>query len=110
MVLVAPVLLLAVTAVFQAVVYFHAVQVARLAANEGLLSAQGWSGSTGSGRHRADDVLVQFGQPLTGATVEVTRNAQNARVHIAGRVSMLLPGFRVAVQATATGPVTTFRP
>lgn len=110
MVLVAPVLLLAVTAVFQAVVYFHALQVARLAANEGLLSTQGLSGSTASGRNRADDVLVQFGQPLTATTVGVTRDARNARVHITGRVTMLLPGFRVAVQATATGPVTAFRP
>jgi hypothetical protein len=38
------------------------------------------------------------------------RDAQDARVHITGRVSMLLPGFAVAVQATASGPVSVFRP
>ena len=48
--------------------------------------------------------------PLTAATVDVTRDARNASVHITGRVTVLLPGFHVAVQTTATGPVTAFRP
>lgn len=110
MVLVAPVLLLAVTAVFQAMLYFHAVQVARLAANESLMSTQGLSGSVTAGQRRADDVLAQFGNPLGTPAVEVTRGAQTAQVHIAGRVPMLLPGFHVPVQATATGPVSAFHP
>jgi len=104
------VLLLAVTAVFQAMLYFHALQVARLAANESLMTTQGRSGSVTAGRHRADDVLTQFGNPLSRPAVEVTRTSQTARVHIAGRVPMLLPGFRIPVQATATGPVSVFHP
>lgn len=103
-------LLLAVTAVFQAMLYFHALQVARLAANESLLSTQGLSGSVAAGQHRVGDVLSQFGNPLTSTAVDVTRTAQTARVHITGHVPMLLPGFRVPVQATATGPVSAFRP
>lgn len=110
MVLVAPVLLLAVTAVFQAMLYFHALQVARLAANESLMSTQGLSGSVAAGRSRADDVLAQFGNPLNQPAVDVTRTAQTARVHITGHVSMLLPGFTVPVQASATGPVSAFHP
>ena len=106
--LVAPVLLLAVTAIFQAVLYFHALQVARLAANEGLMAAQGTTGSVSAGRHRADDVLDQFGRPLTGPVVDVSRDTQNASVHVTGSVPMLLPGFRVPVQATAVGPVSAF--
>lgn len=90
--------------------YFHALQVARLAANESLMTTQGRSGSIAAGRHRADDVLTQFGNPLSRPAVDVTRTAQTARVHIAGRVPMLLPGFRIPVQATASGPVSVFRP
>jgi hypothetical protein len=110
MVLVAPVLLLAVTAVFQAMLYFHALQVARLAANESLMSTQGQSGSVSAGQHRADDVLAQFDNPLGVAAVDVTRDAQTAKVRITGKVPMLLPGFQVAVQATASGPVSAFHP
>lgn len=103
-------LLLAVTAVFQAMLYFHALQVARLAASESLMSTQGLAGSVSAGRQRAQDVLSQFGDPLEGLDVEVTRTAQTARVHVAGRVPMLLPGFAVPVEATASGPVSAFRP
>lgn len=103
-------LLLAVTAVFQAMLYFHALQVARLAASESLMSTQGLTGSVSAGRQRAQDVLSQFGDPLEGPAVEVTRIAQTARVHVAGRVPMLLPGFAVPVEATASGPVSAFRP
>ena len=110
MVLIAPVLLLAVTAIFQAVIYFHALQVARLAANEGLMATQGLSGSTSAGRHRADDVLDQLGHPLASTDVEVSRDSQTARVDVTGSVPMLLPGFRVPVHATAAGPVSAFRP
>ena len=110
MVLVAPALLLAVTAIFQAMLYFHALQVARLAANESLMSTQGLSGSVNAGRHRADDVLAQFGNPLNQPTVDVTRTSQTARVHITGHVTMLLPGFAVPVQASASGPVSAFHP
>ena len=110
MVLVAPVLLLAVTAVFQAMLYFHALQVARLAANESLMSTQGLSGSVTAGRHRADDVLSQFSNPLNRPAVDVTRTTQTARVRITGHVAMLLPGFAVPVQATVSGPVSAFHP
>ena len=107
--LVAPVLLLIVTVIFQAVLYFHALQVARLAANEGLMATQGLSGSTSAGQRRAADVLDQFGRPLTGAEVDVNRSAQTARVVITGRVPMLVPGFRIPVEAIASGPVSGFR-
>src|SRR4051794_36314413 len=61
LVLVAPALLLAVSAVFQAMLYYHAVQVARLAATQGLVATQGLSGSTTAGRDRATAVLDQIG-------------------------------------------------
>ena len=110
MVLVAPALLLMVTAVFQAMLYFHALQVTRMAADQGLQATQGISGSTTAGRHRVDDVLGQFGQPLSSPEVAVSRGAQTATVHITGHVAMLLPGFNIPVQATATGPISAFQP
>lgn len=110
MVLVAPVLLLAVSAIFQAMVYFHAVQVARLAANEALMSTQGLTGTIRAGQTRAKDVFDQFGRPLSGTHIGVTRTAQTARVIITGRVAMLIPGFRVPVEAVAAGRVSSFGP
>jgi hypothetical protein len=110
MVLVAPALLLAVTAVFQAMVYFHALQVARMAADDGLQATQGRNGSENAGQRRATDLLDQFGRPLTSQRVEVSRDATTASVHVTGHVAMLLPGFRLPVEATATGPVSVFKP
>lgn len=110
MVLVAPALLLAVTAVFQAMVYFHALQVARMAADDGLQAAQGRNGSVNAGQRRAADLLDQFGSPLTSEHVTVSRDASTASVHVTGHVAMLLPGFRMPVEATATGPVAVFKP
>lgn len=108
--LVAPALLLAVTAVFQAALYFRGVQVARLAASQALTATQGLDGSTSAGRARADDVLDQLGEPLSGVAINVSRSATEARVAVSGRVSMLLPGFAVRVHASAAGPVSVFRP
>jgi hypothetical protein len=103
-------LLLTVTAVFQATLYFRGVQVARLAASQGLTATQGLGGSTSAGRTRADDVLDQFGEPLSGVVIDVTRSVTEARVSVSGRVSMLLPGFTVRVHVSAAGPVSAFRP
>ena len=110
MVLVAPALLLAVTAVFQAMLYFHALQVTRMAADQGLQATQGLSGSTTAGQHRVDDILSQFGQPLSSPEVSVNRTTATASVSVTGHVAMLLPGFHIPVQATATGPVSAFTP
>jgi len=109
-VLVAPALLAAVTAVFQAMLYFRGVQVARLAAAQGLTATQGLSGSTTAGRERVNDVLDQLGQPLSGVIITVSRSAGEARVTITGRVPTLLPGFAVDVRADTAGPVAVFRP
>jgi len=109
-VLVAPALLLAVTAVFQAALYFHGVHVARLAAAQALTATQGHTGSPTAGRARAGDVLDQLGRPLSGVAIDVTRTPMQARVVITGRVAMLLPGFAVRVHASAVGPVSVFTP
>lgn len=98
------------TAVFQAMLYFHALQVTRMAADQGLQATQGISGSTTAGRHRVEDVLSQFGQPLFSPEVSVNRTAASASVSVTGHVAMLLPGFHIPVQATATGPVSAFTP
>ena len=108
--LVAPALLVAVTAVFQAMLYFRGVQVARLAAAQGLTATQGLGGSTTAGQERVNDVLDQLGQPLTGVTITVTASDGDARVTITGRVPALLPGFAVDVHAESVGPVAVFAP
>jgi hypothetical protein len=110
MVLLAPVLLGGVSVIFQAALYFHALHVARLAADEGLTATQGTSGSTAGGRARTLSVLDQYSNPLQSATVTVTRTAAHSTVAITGRIPSLLPVLRVTVNARVTGPTTVFHP
>jgi hypothetical protein len=108
-VLVAPALLLAVSAVIQAMLYYHAVQVARLAATQGLVATQGLSGSTSAGRDRATAVLDQIGG-VNQPTITAQRTGDMAQVHISGHIAMLIPGLRLTVHGDASGPIARYQP
>jgi hypothetical protein len=104
-----PALLLAASAVIQAMLYFHAAQSARAAANQGLTAAQGFSGSAAAGRARAAAVLDQLGHPLGGATVSASRTGTRTRVTVAGQAPRLLPVIDLSVRGVAAGTTTRFR-
>ena len=106
--LVGPVLLLAVSAVFQAVMYFHALQAAHLAADQGLAATQVVGGSATAGQQRALDTLSQLRSPLGTPSVRATRTAGDARVAVSGGVAEILPGLALHVTATAAGPAEGF--
>lgn len=107
--LVIPVILLLFSTVAQFVVYWHASHVATAAAQEGARATQLADGSAEAGRASAEDFLRQAGARLVlDPTVTVTRNAKSAVVEIRGRAPQLVPGIRLAISASATGPLEVF--
>lgn len=104
-VLVLPALLLAITAVFQAVLYEHAAQAARLAAAQALTALEGRAGSAPAALAEARAVLDQLGSPLSAVAVEATRSGGLARVVVSGYAQRLLPGLTLRVSGLAAGPV-----
>jgi hypothetical protein len=107
-VLVVPALLLAVTLVFQAMLYYHGRQAATLAAHAGLAVARSVDGSAAAGEARAGDTLAQLGHPLAQPSVSATRGPTVAQVAVTGRVQALVPWFPTAVHGTVSGPVARF--
>jgi len=104
-----PVVLLATSAIFQAVVYFHGLEAAHMAANEALVATEATDGTAQAGSARATDVLAQLGHPLSGVSVNAGRGPTTATVTVTGSVAELLPGMELHVTALATGPVEVFR-
>src|SRR3954469_3628582 len=84
-VLVMPLLLLLITAIVQFALWYHAAHVAVGAAQDGARTARLEGGTIDGGRARAQQVLDELGhRVLTSASVDVTRDANSARVEIRG--------------------------
>jgi hypothetical protein len=107
-VLVVPVLLLAISAVFQCVLYFHALQAAHIAADQGLTATAVVGGTSAAGENRALDALSQLGSPLGTPSVSAARGSSLAIVSVNGGVTELVPGLALRVHATAAGPIEAF--
>lgn len=101
--------LLAFSAVFQAVVYFHGLQAAHLAAAQALQATEATGATAQAASARAHDVLAQLGHPLADPGVSATRGPDLATVTVTGAVAELLPGLALHVSATAAGRVEEFR-
>jgi hypothetical protein len=110
LVIVMPVLLLAVSLVFQAMVYYRARQAAETAARQAVDSARVIGAGPSAGRTQADDVLAQLGQPVDGPQVAVSRQGQMVVATVSGRAPMLVPGLGLRVSATAQAPEERFVP
>ena len=106
-----PVIIVAMLAVIQGGLWFHARNVAQVAAEEGLLAARAEGGTGAAGRTRALDVIDQAGagQMLSGPQVTAVRSPLAARVTVDGRSPSLIPGFNgFAISQTAQGSVERF--
>ena len=108
MVIILPVLLLAVTVVFQAMEYYRSRQAAETAARQAVDAARVLGAADNDGTARAADVLAQLGSPLDDLTVTVTHQGTTVVATVAGRPPQLVPGLALAVKATAAGPVEGF--
>jgi Flp pilus assembly protein TadG len=109
-VIVTPLLLLLILAVIQFALAEQAEHVAQAAATQALAAARVQGGSTTAGQAQADAVLAQLGGSLASPSVTVTRTATQATVTVTGTAATLIPGVRLHVHATVTGPVEEFEP
>jgi Flp pilus assembly protein TadG len=103
-VIVTPLLMLLVLGVIQFALAEQAQHVAQAAATQALAAARVQDGTAAAGQAQAAAVLSQLGGSLTGPAVTVTRTATQARVTVTGGVESLIPGVRLHVRATVTGP------
>jgi Flp pilus assembly protein TadG len=108
--IVTPLLLLLILAVIQFALAEQAEHVAQAAATQALAAARVQDGSTAVGQAQADAVLAQLGGSLAGPSVTITRTATQATVTVSGTAATLIPGVRLHVHATVTGPVEEFEP
>jgi Flp pilus assembly protein TadG len=104
LVIVTPLLMLLVLGVIQFALAEQAQHVAQAAATQALAAARVQDGTAAAGQTQAGTVLSQLGGSLTGPAVTVTRTATQARVTVTGGVESLIPGVRLHVRATVTGP------
>ena len=108
-VLLMPAVVLVIMTVTQAVIYYHASQLATAAAQEGVRAAQVPDATEADGQAHAQDFLAQAGPSLVlGPTVDVTRSTDTARVEVRATAARLVPGLSLDLHAVASGPVERF--
>ena len=105
-----PALLLAVSLVFQAMVYYRARQAAETAARQAVDAARVVGGTEAAGTAQAGDVLAQLAQPLDRPRVIVARHGATVTATVSGQAPMVVPGVALAVSATADAPAERFVP
>jgi Flp pilus assembly protein TadG len=105
-----PVLLLVVTVVVQAGLWFHARSLALVAAQEGVSVARTYRADTSAGPARAAQFLAEHaGDQLTAVTITGAADATMVRVDVTGRSLSLVPGLPgPLVHQSAQGPIERF--
>jgi Flp pilus assembly protein TadG len=91
----------------QAALYYHARTVAIAAAQEGARSAGAETGREADGTSAANAFIADAGgdDVLQGATSAADRTATTATVTVRGFSLSVIPGWRPAVEQSATVPV-----
>jgi len=106
LVLFTPLLLLALLATVQFVLWSHATHIAQAAASQGLAVTRAQNGTTAAGTASAWQLLDQLARgPLTDASVSAERASESASVRITGTARAVVPFLRLPIHAEATGPV-----
>lgn len=114
-VIVFPVVLLLLMLVLQFALAFHAKAVVTAAAQDGNRAAQLAAGDQIAGEHEATAVVAESASSLlrdVRVDVDVAADGREVTTTVDGDVVRLLPipGLRLQVQASASGPTETFRP
>jgi Flp pilus assembly protein TadG len=106
LVIATPLLGLLLLSIVQFGVWAHATHIAQAAANSALQSARAYRGSAADGDGAAHQILDQSaGSILSNRSVTVTRTATTVTVTITGTATTVVPGLRLPVTVTVTGPV-----
>lgn len=111
LVIVFPAAILLVLLIVQGALWFLGRSIAADAAQDGARAAAVVSGTTTGGEAAARADLAQLAGPmLTATTVSGSRTASRVVVTVSGHAESILPGFSLAVSATASEPTEAFRP
>lgn len=95
--------------VIQAGAYFHAQQVAKIAADRAVAVARTDYGTAGFGQAQAEHVLQVVGDgSLTDPRVSVTRAAGQVRVAVTAGAPHFVPLWPGVVHAASAGPIEEF--
>ena len=110
MVFAIPVIGLLIFGTFAFVLYFHAEQIAHLAASQGLEAARVQGGSQAAGQAAADHYLTELDKStLHDGQVAVQRGTREVRVQVSGYAEQIVPFLRLPVHVTVTGPTEIIR-
>lgn len=104
-----PAVLTIILLAFQFGLYLHAAQVAEAAAQEAVEVAQGERAGAADGTAAARGLLGQLGA-LRRPQVTVDRSSTTVTARVTGSAQVLVPGWPVAVEGVAEGPVERFVP
>lgn len=108
MVFAAPVIGLIIFSTFAFVLYFHAEQIAHLAASQGLEAARVQGGTEVAGQNAAEHYLTEFDKStLHDGRVAVQRGAREVRVEVSGYSEQIVPFLNLPVHVTVTAPTET---
>jgi Flp pilus assembly protein TadG len=106
LVIATPLLLLLLAVVVQVGLWAHGQHSAEAIARQALAEARGAEGSATEGRTRAEEATAQLaGALLDDITIDVERDATQARVEIRASVPSLIPATTWPVQVEAVAPV-----
>jgi Flp pilus assembly protein TadG len=110
LVIIFPVAMLLILLLLQAALWFLGRSVATAAAQDGARAAALVGGSPATATQAARRDLAQLAGPMLGSTaVRAAEGAGRATVTVTGRAQSIIPGFSLAVTATATQPLERFR-
>lgn len=95
--------------IIQAGAFYHAQQIAKIAADRAVAVARTEYGAADLGQSQAEHVLKIVGDgSLTDAHVAVTRTAGEVTVAISAHVPHFVPLWPATVAVSSTGPVEVF--
>jgi Flp pilus assembly protein TadG len=109
-VILVPVMLLLIMVVIQFGLWYHAEHVVQAAAQEGARAARAQGATADDGKARAEQFVESAGgQSVRSTSVTAERSPLTVTVRVSGEASMLVPGLRLNVSASATSPVEEFQ-
>lgn len=106
-----PALLLLVLASVHVGLWFHARHIASAASEEGARSARTLGATDQDGDSKANQFIDQLGpNVMLDRHITVTRTATDVTVTVTGHSPSVIPFLTMAVSATTTSPIESFRP
>ncbi|WP_418153403.1 TadE family protein [Actinoalloteichus caeruleus] len=101
-----PLLMFVLLVIVQAGLWSHATHLAQAAASRGLAAARVHHGTAQQGHDEAARLLDALGSAsLTDIRIDIDRGPDTASAHITGHASSVVPGLKLPVRATTSGPV-----